>query len=152
MTRRTRGRGRRPGVPEGRQVPRSARMAELLREIVATELTRIDDDRLELITVTSIDVDAELNRAIVFFDSLRGAEADAEVVEALGQHRVRLQAVIGREIHARKTPVLQFRPDEVIRSAERIEEILRRQPPRPDVDGDGDTGDDAEGVHRDRDG
>lgn len=136
MTRRTRGRGRRPGVPEGRQVPRAARMSELLREIVATELARIDDDRLELITVTSIDVDAELNRAIVYFDSLRGAEADAEVVEALGQHRVRLQAVIGRQIHARKTPVLQFRPDEVIRSAERIEEILRRQPPRPNADAD----------------
>lgn len=125
-------------------MPRAARMAELLREIVATELTRIDDDRLELVTVTSIDVDAELNRAIVFFDSLRGAEADAEVVEALGQHRVRLQAVIGRQIHARKTPVLQFRPDEVIRSAERIEEILRRQPVRPDVI-EGEGGEDSAG-------
>ncbi len=141
MTRRTRGagRGRRPAAPEGRQVPRAARLAELLREIVATELTRIDDDRLELLTVTSIDVDAELNRAIVYFDTLRGAEADAEVVEALGRHRVRLQAVIGRQSHARKTPVLQFRPDEVIRSAERIEEILRRQPARRDADADADV-------------
>jgi ribosome-binding factor A len=38
---------------------------------------------------------------------------------------VRLQAAIGRQIHARKTPILQFRPDDVMRSAERIDRILR---------------------------
>jgi ribosome-binding factor A len=49
-----------------------------------------------------------------------------------------LQAAVGRQIHARKTPVLQFRPDEVIRQAERIEQILRderRVAPPPDPDG-----------------
>ena len=39
-----------------------------------------------------------------------------------------MQAAVGRQIHARKTPVLQFRPDEVIRHAERIEQILRDAP------------------------
>jgi len=38
---------------------------------------------------------------------------------------VRLQSSIGRQIRAKKTPILQFRPDSVIRSAERIDEILR---------------------------
>ncbi len=123
-------RGRRPAPPGA--VPRTARMSELLREVVAEELTRIDDERLELVTVTAIDVDAELNRAIVYFDSLQGAEGDEAVRHALGDHRVRLQAAIGRQVRARKTPVLDFRPDEVIRSAERIDEILRRDPPRPD--------------------
>jgi ribosome-binding factor A len=111
---------------------------ELLREVVAEELTRIDDDKLELVSVTAIDVDADLNRAIVYFDSLAGAAADASVLEALSGHRRRLQAAIGRQIHARKTPVLLFRPDEVIRSAERIEEILRQNPrpeePKPELD------------------
>jgi ribosome-binding factor A len=102
---------------------------ELLREVVADELTRIDDDKLQLVSVTAIDVDADLNRAIVYFDSLAGEAADASVLEALSAHRRRLQSAIGRQIHARKTPVLVFRPDEVIRSAERIEEILRRNPP-----------------------
>jgi len=60
------------------------------------------------------------------------------VLDALAGHRRRLQAAIGRQIHARKTPVLVFRPDEVIRSAERIEEILR-QNPRPDVEPDDQT-------------
>jgi ribosome-binding factor A len=105
-----------------------------LREVVAEELERIDDERLELVSVTSVDVDADLNRAIVFFDSVSGEAGDAEVLEAFAAHRVRLQSAIGRQIHARKTPVLQFRPDEVIRSAERIEQILRdADAPRSDA-------------------
>jgi len=120
-------RPRRPARPRsgGHKYPRSARLNETLREIVAEELVRIDDERLELVTITSIDVDDELNRAKVMFDSLRGDEADEEIMEALGEHRSRLQSSIARQIRTKKTPILQFHPDLVIRSAERIEEILR---------------------------
>ena len=115
--------------------PRTVRLGELLREVVAEELDRIGDERLELVSVTSVDVDADLNRAIVYFDSVAGEAGDAEVLAAFASHRVRLQGAIGRQIHARKTPILQFRPDEVIRTAERIERILRdvsAEPPGSD--------------------
>ncbi len=123
------GRRRSPRPASNRKAPRSARLNELLREVVGEELTRIADERLELVSVTAIDVDNDLNRAIVYFDSLAGEPGDAEVLAALGQHRRRLQSAIGRQIHARKTPILDFRPDEVIRSAQRIEQILRDNPP-----------------------
>jgi len=125
---------RRPPRPATRQAPRTARLGELLREVVGEELLRIADERLELVSVTSIDVDNDLNRGIVYFDSLAGEAGDAEVLEALGEHRRALQRAIGRQIHARKTPVLEFRPDDVIRSAERIERILRENPPPGDDD------------------
>jgi len=108
----------------GRKYPRSARVGETLREIIAEELVRIDDERLSFVSVTGIDVDAELNRAIVFYDSLSGEEGDSEILEAFAEHRVRLQSSIARQIRAKKTPILYFRPDVVIRSAERIDEIL----------------------------
>jgi ribosome-binding factor A len=104
---------------------RSARVSTTLQEIIADELVRIDDERLAFVTVTGIDVDPELNRAIVFFDSLAGEEGDAEILEAFADHRVRLQGSIARQIRAKKTPILDFRPDMVIRSAARIDEILR---------------------------
>ena len=53
----------------GHKYPRSARVGETLREIIAEELVRIDDERLAFVTVTGIDVDNELNRAHVYFDS-----------------------------------------------------------------------------------
>ena len=100
--------------------PRTARLSEVLREVIADELTLIDDERLDLVTITAIDVDSEMNRAIVYFDSMFGEEGDEGVVEALLEFRPRIQASINRQMHARKTPILSFRPDEVIRSAARI--------------------------------
>jgi ribosome-binding factor A len=122
------GRGRKAsgGAPRGgHKYPRSARVGETLREIIADELVRIGDERLEFVTVTGIEVDDELNRAHVYFDSLAGEEGDAEIIDALSHHRIRLQGAIASQIRAKKTPILDFRPDVALRSAERIGDILR---------------------------
>ena len=136
---------RRPSAPSTHRYPRTARLSESLREVIAEELTRIDDERLSLVTVTSIDVDPEMNRAIVFFDSLVGEEGDAEILAALGEYRVRIQASVGRQVRAKKTPILSFKPDDSIRAAERIERILHdkatlpERPPAPAVSPDEDS-------------
>lgn len=109
----------------GHKYPRSARVGETLREIIAEELVRIDDERLAFVTVTGIEVDNELNRAHVFFDSLAGEDGDAEITEALDENRARLQSSIAKQIRAKKTPILDFQPDVALRSAERIDDILR---------------------------
>lgn len=135
--------------------PRAARLNETLREVIAEELVRIQDERLEFVTITSIDVDNELNRAFVYFDSLAGADSDAEIIEVLGELRPRIQASVGRQMRTKKTPVLEFRADEVLRSAERIDDILRadreRQrgvaaPGDPDADDPGDPDADDPGA------
>lgn len=115
----------RRGQGSGHKYPRSARLNEILREVIADELVRIDDERLALVTITSIDVDNEMNRAHVFFDSLAGEEGDDEIIEVLNQYRRRIQASINRQMRAKKTPILEFRADQVIRQAERIDDILR---------------------------
>ena len=102
--------------------------------MIAEELTRIDDERLSLVTITAIDVDPEMNRAVVYFDSLVGEDGDAEILEALGERRVKLQGAVGRQIRSKKTPILSFQADQTIRAAERIERILHddaTMPPRP---------------------
>ena len=67
----------------------------------------------------------ELNRAHVYFSSLAGEEADDEIIDALASHRARLQSSIARQIRTKKTPILDFQPDVALRSAERIDDILR---------------------------
>ena len=127
MTRRRR--PRRPAADEPQRYPRVARVNELCREIVAEELERIDDERLELVTITHVGVDPDLRRAVVEFSRLGRDEEVA--AEALAEHRVRLQRAIGRQARLRCTPELTFRLDEVIRTGARIEELLRehRSPP-----------------------
>ena len=131
-------RGRRPVRSAPRSGTKAVRRGELLREVIASDLVLIDDDRLQMVAVTRVEVDPEMNRATVFYDSLSGVEGDEEILEAFFEHRRRLQASIGRQVRAKKTPILDFRPDEVIRSAERIDEILRdeatlpERPPEPE--------------------
>jgi ribosome-binding factor A len=139
-------RPRRPAAPSTHRYPRAARLSESLREVIAEELTRIDDERLDMVTVTAIDVDAEMNRAIVYYDSLLGEDGDGQILEALNGHRVRIQGSVGRQLRSKKTPILTFRPDEVIRQAEHIErllqstELLPERPPAPEDEADADDG------------
>jgi ribosome-binding factor A len=118
-----------------RDYPRTARLNHLVHEIVAEEIERIDDERLGFLTVVGVDVESDLRRATVWYTTLEGGEAtdggestDADgdpVVEALSEHRPRLQSAIGRQARLKRTPELTFEPDEVIRRAERVEAILR---------------------------
>ena len=102
-------------------------MGEQLREIVASELERIGDERLELVTITAVDVDGSLETADVFYSAMSADEdgRSEEVAEALDEQRWKVQQLINREVHMRRTPQIRFRPDTVLSSALRIEEILR---------------------------
>jgi ribosome-binding factor A len=102
-------------------------MAETVRELIANELERIGDDRLDLVTITSVKVDGDLSRARAYYSALT-AESEGrvdEVAEALEDHRRKVQAVVNRAIRARKVPQVEFRPDDVLASALRIEDVIR---------------------------
>ena len=135
---------RRPSAPRGFQ--RTDRVGELVKEIVASELERIGDERLEMVTITGCDVDASLERGVVWFSAL-GAEEEGQldqVVEALDELRWPVQQVVNRQVRARRTPQIEFRADEVLTGALRIEEILRTLPEsaEPDVPAGADESDD----------
>jgi ribosome-binding factor A len=106
-----------------RRYPRTARLNELVREIIAEEIERIDDERLGFLTVTAVEVDPGLEHAKVLWSDLDAA--DEVVLEVLEEHRPRLQQAVNRQTHLRRTPILSFHADEVERTASRIEEILR---------------------------
>jgi ribosome-binding factor A len=105
-------------------------LSETLREVIADELAKLDDDRLTMVTITAVDVDSEMNRGIVYFDSLQGVAGDENIVAALGEYRKRLQHEIALQVKSRRTPVLQFRPDETMRAAARIDAVLREDAAR----------------------
>ncbi|HEX5366331.1 MAG TPA: 30S ribosome-binding factor RbfA [Acidimicrobiales bacterium] len=108
-----------------RHYPRTARLNQLLQEIVAEELERLDDDRLGFLTVVDVEVEPDLRRALVWYTALDDADDDPDLLEALAEHRPRLQAAIARQARMKRTPELTFRPDVVVRRAERVEQILR---------------------------
>jgi ribosome-binding factor A len=109
------------GSPRG--YARTARVNEVLRQVLADALERMEelDERLGMLTITAVQCDPDLRHATVFFSSLtEGA------LEALEQDRVRLQAAIAHEVRMKRTPQLSFAPDPAVAAGQRIEEILRR--------------------------
>jgi ribosome-binding factor A len=107
-----------------------------MREIVASELERIGDERLEMVTITAVKVDGSLEHADVFYSAMSAEEEGRaeEVAEALDELRWPIQKLVNREVSTRKTPQIQFRPDLVLSSALRIEEILRGMSDRGELD------------------
>jgi ribosome-binding factor A len=103
--------------------PRTARLNELLREILAEQLERHadTDERLKLSTVTAVAVTPDLAGAKVFMSSI-----DEDVSGALEDHRKSLQSAIGRQVRLKRTPKLQFVADPAMAEGAKVEEILRR--------------------------
>lgn len=123
--------GKRSGRSSTPKYSRSVWVGTTLQEIIADELVRIDDERLAFVTVTGIDVDPELNRAIVFFDSLADEEGDAEILEAFADHRIRLQASIAKQIREEDAnPGFPARHGDPVGRPHRRHPEVRSGPPR----------------------
>jgi ribosome-binding factor A len=103
--------------------PRTARVNELLREVLAEELERYSDgdERLRLATVTGVEIVSDLSSAKVYMSSMPDA-----LSEALDEHRAQLQRAIGQQVRMKRTPRLQFVADPAMQEGEKVEEILRR--------------------------
>ena len=115
--------------PAARRYERTARVNEVVREVLADELERMSDPRLGFVTVTGVEVTPDLRQATVYYSVLRpagapdAAEETAAALRAAGPH---LQSVINRQVRMKYTPHLVFREDPAIRTGERVDEILRR--------------------------
>ena len=127
-----RGRHNRSGAPG----TRTAKAGELIRRVIASELEYIEDERLELVSLTGVDVDRDLHKAVIYFTTF-DRDGDPEIDQAFEEYRGRLRHAVSQGTQLRRAPELEFRSDSTLRSAARIEEILRQEaerPPVPDLD------------------
>ncbi|MGH8981843.1 MAG: 30S ribosome-binding factor RbfA [Acidimicrobiales bacterium] len=110
-------------MPSGRDYPRTLRVNEVLRQVVAEELERLADadERLRLVTVTSVQVSPDLRAATVYVGTL-----EDETSDALEAHRTQLQRAVGTQVRMKRTPRLTFTADPAVSAGARVEEILRR--------------------------
>lgn len=116
-----------------KRYPRTARINELIREVVAEHLDRLDDDRLVHVAITGVDCDAELTVARVYYDTLdANDESDAEAAEAFVEHGPKIRHGLSRQTRLRRAPELRFAPDPAVRAASRIEGILGGIEPSPE--------------------
>jgi ribosome-binding factor A len=104
--------------------PRSARVNQILREVISDELLRISDvdERLGLLTVTGVETTPDMRQAMVYLDSL-----SEESRVALGERRAQIQGAVNAQTRLKRTPKLSFMADPAVASGTAVEDILRRQ-------------------------
>ena len=105
---------------------RPDRVAEAIREEVATFLADgVKDPRVTgLVTVTGVDVTRDLRRARVFVSVLSSDAERAATLEGLNHVAGHLRAHVGRALRLRLAPEIEFRLDDTIAKAARIENLL----------------------------
>ena len=97
---------------------RSLRMAEAIREVVATTiLFDVADPRVRAVTVLRVEVSSDLRNATVFV-SIMGSEGERKqafrgLVHAAGF----LQARVAARLQTRFTPVLSFKHDDSVKKS-----------------------------------
>lgn len=103
---------------------RMLRVNSIIRHILAEEIERLTDTRLEMVTVTGVDTSPDLRNAVVYVDVL-AVDDRQPALDALTRARRRLQATLGRQVRMKYTPALRFELDPAVVSGARIEQILR---------------------------
>ena len=115
-------------------IPRTARVNEVMLEVLADELERMSDPRLELVTFTGVDVSRDLVVRKVYYSTLgarRPPTRPRDVRRRRGRRRCEsaashLRGVVGRQMRIRQVPALTFDG----RSRHRRRAAHRRDPAR----------------------
>lgn len=105
---------------------RTERMADEIRDILASNFQggRMNDPRLEFVTITAVKISPDLQVATVYFrtfDSSKPERAQKGLESAAGYLRKQLKV-----LDIRRVPELRFIYDSTLESAERIEGILHK--------------------------
>lgn len=107
-----------------RPVPRMRKVNELVREIVAEEVTELKDPGIGFVTITGVDTAPNLRNAVVFY-SVLGTDEEIEATgAALQRAHSRLQRAVARQARLKYTPVLHFERDAAVERGVRINRIL----------------------------
>jgi ribosome-binding factor A len=104
---------------------RSLRVAEAIREVVATTiLHEIADPRVRSVTVVRVEVTSDLRFATVFV-SIMGSESQRKrSLQGLEHAAGFLQARVAARLQTRFTPVLSFKYDDSVRKSAELSRLI----------------------------
>jgi ribosome-binding factor A len=105
---------------------RADRVGEAIREEIATFLAESAKDPriVGFVTVTGVEVSPDLRHAKVFVSVMGSEPEKLATFEGLASTASHLRSRVGRALRLRVAPEIQFREDESVARAARIESLL----------------------------
>jgi ribosome-binding factor A len=111
---------------------RPERVAEEFREILAEEIPRLKDPRIGFVTVTRVDIGADLRRATVYYTVLGENRDHRRTRAGLMSARPHLRSRVGHQVRLKYTPELDFEEDVGLAQLERVTELLKQAGSSPE--------------------
>jgi ribosome-binding factor A len=104
---------------------RARRIANRIQEELAVLLQRdVADPRLQMLTITGVEVDREFAFATIYVSSLEDPEGMQKVLQALDGAKGFLRSQLASRIPLKAFPQLRFRIDASPSQGARIDELL----------------------------
>lgn len=107
-----------------RQKRVNAYIMKIVPEIIEKE---VDDPRIGLITLTSVESSPDLKNATIHFTVHGGEKAGKANSEVLNHASGFIQHELARRIKMRNTPKLHFKYSSITQKFERIDELLKKE-------------------------
>jgi ribosome-binding factor A len=110
---------------------RADRVGDQIRmEIADILMRRVKDPRVGFVTVTAVDVTADLKQAWVYVTVLQQGAQEAETLDALSRAEGFIRGELGRRLKLRYVPALKFVKDTSVDRVERVMNLLDQVNPR----------------------
>lgn len=102
------------------------RVAEQIRNLIASELLAFGDERLRLATITSVVTSKDLSHAKIYWTVSGGADARSVAEDAFEHVNGHLRKVLANSLEMRSVPTLAFYYDETLDTVENVNRLLER--------------------------
>ena len=104
---------------------RAHRVAEQVqRELMDLLRMQVKDPRVGMITITAVDVSADLSHATILFTHLGGGAQAADVLEGLARASGHLRTELSHRLRLFSVPQLHFKYDDSIESGMRLSNLI----------------------------
>ena len=100
------------------------RVAEQIRALIATEVIKSQDSRLELVTITSVRPTSDLREAKIYWIVHGGPERRVEVEQAFTENEKTFRQKLARQLTTRFAPKIRFYYDDTLDTIEEIDRLL----------------------------
>jgi ribosome-binding factor A len=104
---------------------RQRRVSDLIQEEISELLQKkVSDPRLSFVTVTAVEVSADLRQAHIYVSSMGDEEARREMLAGLQHATGFLRHELGARVALRYVPSLTFHLDDSLERSQRIMQLL----------------------------
>ena len=105
---------------------RPQRVGDLIREVICEMLLRdLNDPRLESVTITEVEVTADLKLATVFFSAMGNRSREEASLHGLQSATGDIRKKLGKELRLRYVPDLLFKVDQSFEYGSKIDRLIR---------------------------